>query len=207
MSRPTKGTVQQGTVQQLKRLARYIRGCPRCVLKFRWQTDPQSFCTYVDSDWAGCTKTRRSTSGGVCMRGQHPIRFWSRTQASVALSSGEAELTSIVKGSTEALGLSGMAKELGMGTHRNHLFTDSSAANGAVHRQGAGRIKHVCTSVHWVQEQSARGKIVYKKIGREANCSDLLTHHWTTATGAQHLERMGMKVLNVTGTAEPLAQI
>ena len=128
------------------------------------------------------------------MRGQHPIRFWSRSQAAVALSSGEAELTSIVKGSTETIGLKAMVEELGMGRHASFLFTDSSAANGAVHRIGVGKMKHVATNMLWIQEKCARGEIVYKKVGREANSSDMLTHHWAPADGIKHLSRMGMRI-------------
>eukprot|EP00969_Alexandrium_andersonii_P114563 5064557-Alexandrium_andersonii.AAC.1 len=35
--------------------------------------------------------SRRSTCGGVCMRGQHAIKHWSTTRKTIALSSGEAE--------------------------------------------------------------------------------------------------------------------
>ena len=44
-----------------------------------------------DADFAGCIKTRRSTSGGLVMRGSHVIKSWSTNQSVVAPSSGEAE--------------------------------------------------------------------------------------------------------------------
>ena len=46
---------------------------------------------YVDSDWAGCRKIRKSTSGGVLMLGTTAVRGWSTNQAVIALSSWEAE--------------------------------------------------------------------------------------------------------------------
>lgn len=50
---------------------------------------------YVDSDWAGCTHARRSTSGvAVFVLGANVFSHL-RTQATVALSSGEAELPSV----------------------------------------------------------------------------------------------------------------
>ena len=183
------------TVQRVKRLGRYIKGQPPCVLKYAWQVEPDSLITYTDSDWAGCVRTRRSTSGGVIFRGSHPIKSWSRTQANVALSSAEAELAAIVKGSTEMIGLGTMLEELGMGRARKWLYTDSSVANGAVHRQGSGRMKHVPTHCLWVQERSRLGEITYKKIGREANCADVLTHHWSAAAAHVHLQRMGQEAI------------
>ena len=52
---------------------------------------PEVVRAYVDSDWAGCRKTRKSTSGGVLYLGDTPVRGWSSNQAVIALSSGEAE--------------------------------------------------------------------------------------------------------------------
>ena len=70
---------------------------------------------------------------------------WARTQASVALSSGEAELGSLVKGSCEALGVRDMIRELGK-QMQCVVLTDSSAARGAVLRSFKERLKHVETS-------------------------------------------------------------
>ena len=47
----------------LKRIGRYLVGCPRYVQKLPWQSAPASLDTYTDSDWAGCKATCRSTSG------------------------------------------------------------------------------------------------------------------------------------------------
>ena len=60
---------------------------------------------WTDTDFAGCKRTRKSTSGGVAMFGNRMIKSWRSTQAIVSLSSGEAEYYGIVKGSSIALGL------------------------------------------------------------------------------------------------------
>ena len=59
MARPTSGDWAL-----LKRLARYLVGSPRAVAHYAWQHQAPGFDTYVDSDWAGCRATARSTSGG-----------------------------------------------------------------------------------------------------------------------------------------------
>ena len=124
---------------------------------------------------------------------RHLVKHWARTQASVALSSGEAELTSLVKGSCEALGVRDMLKEMG---HRSQCVveTDSSAARGTVHRSGKGRLKHLQASSLWVQEHAAAGSIKYKKISRSANGADLLTHHCAAAELHKHLQNLGVAV-------------
>eukprot|EP00969_Alexandrium_andersonii_P043348 1900718-Alexandrium_andersonii.AAC.1 len=64
----------------LVRLTRYLIQRPPCVYHFPWQYEGAAIRTYVDTDFAGCLHTRRSTCGGVCVRGQHTIRHWSTTQ-------------------------------------------------------------------------------------------------------------------------------
>ncbi len=63
----------------LKRVGRYLVGQPRVVQLMRWQAMPQMVDTHVDSDWAGCRESRRSTSGGVISMGSHAVKGWSST--------------------------------------------------------------------------------------------------------------------------------
>ena len=89
MSAPT-----ELSLNALKRLGRYLAGKPRLVYDYRWQSVSgitSGITVYTDTDWAGCPKTRKSTSGGAVMLGTHLIKSWSSTQPSVSLSSAEAE--------------------------------------------------------------------------------------------------------------------
>ena len=85
MSRPT-----DLAIGALKRLCRYLRDRPRLVFSYERQS-ADGIEVYANTDWAGCTRTRKSTSGGCLIVGRHLIKAWSATQASLALSSGEAE--------------------------------------------------------------------------------------------------------------------
>ncbi len=51
---------------------------------------------YVDSDCAGCPDTRRSTSGFVLMLNGAAVTWKSKRQSVVALSTAEAEASSII---------------------------------------------------------------------------------------------------------------
>ena len=86
MSSPT-----EGDWLALKRLGRYLIDKSRSVTKFSYQGPVRKVEVWVDTDYAGCRKTRKSTSGGQVLLGQHSIKSWSVTQAVIALSSGEAE--------------------------------------------------------------------------------------------------------------------
>jgi len=59
-------TPKESSMVKMKRLARYLLRCPRQVLVFRpcLEENPEML-VYSDSDWAGCLRTRKSTSGGV----------------------------------------------------------------------------------------------------------------------------------------------
>ena len=121
--------------------------------------------------------------------GGHCIKQWSKTQASIALSSGEAELYAIVKGTAEGLGLRTVAAEMGRAM-KVQICTDSSAAKGAALRTGAGRLQHVQTNMLWMQEKIGRGEVTVRKVPREQNVSDLFTHHWVSKEGRMHLPGM-----------------
>ena len=82
MSTPT-----DQSLKALKRLGRYLGGRPRLVYTHRRQ-EVDTIDVHVDTDWAGCVRTRKSTSGGAVMLGKHAIKHWSSTQPSVSLSSG-----------------------------------------------------------------------------------------------------------------------
>ena len=87
---------------------------------------------YADASYAGCKTSRKSTSSGCIKIGSHTLRTWCKTQSTVTLSSGEAELLAAVRGSCEALGAKTLLQELGT-TMGANLHVDASAALGIMH--------------------------------------------------------------------------
>ena len=85
-----------------KRLVRFLKGAGEVKFLYAWQNEDEAcdITVLVDSDWAGNTESRKSTSGGVLKVGKHVIRTWSSTQTTVATSSGEAELIAMYDGAT-----------------------------------------------------------------------------------------------------------
>jgi hypothetical protein len=175
--------------EALKRLGRYLLGCPRVVVHFEWQHDPQELSVMTDSDWAGCVKTRRSTSGGVIMRGSHLIKQWSSTQATVALSSAEAELISIVKGAAEGMGVRSLLRDLGSECEVV-LSADASAAIGICRRTGIGKLRHLDTRILWIQDKVKSAELVLRKVLGLENPADLMTKHLGADRIAGHMRRL-----------------
>jgi len=58
---------QMKHLTMLKRMARYLVGRPVLILNFGIcdEKDFETIIGYSDSDWAGCKRTRKSTSGGL----------------------------------------------------------------------------------------------------------------------------------------------
>ena len=118
---------------------------------FRWQSATRDLHTYTDSDWAGDKISRKSTSGGVAMLGNHCIKAWSTNQQVIALSSGEAEYYGLVKGASVALGIQSIMRDLGIKT-TIQLLTDASAAKGIANRMGLGKVRHIEVTQLWLQQ-------------------------------------------------------
>ena len=98
--------------KSLVRLGKYLKGKSRLVTRYRWQPISEMINTFTDSDWAGYKFCRKSTSGGLVQLGMHCIRSWFSTQTVIALSSGEAEFYSIVKGASQSIGIQSMLGDL-----------------------------------------------------------------------------------------------
>ena len=89
------------------------------------------------------------------MMGGHVLKTWSSTQATVSLSSGEAEFNGVVKAAGIALGQQSILRDLGY-VVPVRVWTDSSAAMGICQRQGLGKLRHIETHTLWVQEKVRR---------------------------------------------------
>ena len=97
------------------------------------------------------------------MRGSHCIRHWSRTQPTIALSSGEAELGGISKGMSQGIGLRSIAQDLGFDFSLK-VRTDATAAIGMSRRLGVGNIRHLDVTLLWVQDHVRSGDVALEKV-------------------------------------------
>jgi hypothetical protein len=165
----------QASWHALKRLCRYLVGLPRLIWRFQWQED-EGITVYSDTDWAGCPRTRKSTSGGCIMTGRHLLKSWSSTQSSVALSSGEAEFYGVVKASGYGLAYQALLKDFGMEKPLT-VYTDSTAAMGIASRQGLGKLRHLETTTLWVQQAVRCKRLTLRKVLGDENPADVFTKH------------------------------
>ena len=73
------------------------------------------------------------------MFGSHVLKTWSAIQASISLSSGEADYYGVVKAAGIAIGQQSLINDLGMSVCVR-VWTDSSAAIGICGRSGLGKL-------------------------------------------------------------------
>ena len=171
----------------LTRMAKYLKRRPRLLIKFSYQNATKSINTCVDADWAGEIATRKSTSGGLMQYGSHILKSWSSTQTVIALSSGESEFYSIVKGSSQSLGLQALMKDLNV-IGNIKVLTDASTGKAIASRRGLGRVRHIDVSHLWIQEKITNGSMELTKIKNTFNPSDMMTKHLGEAEMSQCME-------------------
>jgi len=101
------------------------------------------------------------------MVGKHPITSVVGTQTIIALSSGESEFYSAVRGTCRTIGIQSLAADMGWKLEVV-MVTDSTAAKGLASRRGAGTIRHIHCPALWLQQAIAQRRVtIEKKAGKE----------------------------------------
>ena len=90
---------------------------------------------YTDSSWAATREDMRSMSGEMLVHSGGLLRFWSRKEKAVSLTSREGELYFAVSTGVEAPGLRSWLRDFGVNTRvtiacDNHGVVDHTARQG-----------------------------------------------------------------------------
>ena len=99
----------------------------------------------------------------------------SRTQATPALSSCEAEIIAANEASKEGVCLKNLLNQIGGKVEMIELKCDASAAVAFGNRTGLGRVKHLELRHLWVQEQIQDKQLKMTKVSSEENLADIFT--------------------------------
>lgn len=170
--------LSMGTFLRFKRILRYLKECDQVGLVIKMPRLPKRIKIYVDSNWAGCGRTAKSTSSIWVEWGPFaPLRSACKTQGLIALSSGEAEYYAQLLGASEGLFIRNLLSEL------NHevdleICNDSSAARGICSRQGPGSQKHFNIKYLWLQDLVKKEEVKLSVVRGDKNKSDLGTKYF-----------------------------
>ena len=177
----------------LKRCCRFLVSARRCIWSFPRQSAVSCIEAYSDTDWAGCVRTRRSTSCSLLFHGKHLISASSTTQNVVSLSSGEAEYYGLVKTASRAMGLQALMRDFNKEVTIN-IYVDSTACKGIASRRGVGRIRHLHVQVLWIQDAVQAGKVRILKVDGSKNPSDMGTKHLAIRPLTSCMEKCGLRL-------------
>ena len=126
------------------------------------------------------------------MHGEHGVRWYSSTQATPSLSSGESEFNSVVKAVASGMGMQAFALDLGAKMDIS-VGTDSSAAIGMARRPGLGKTRHVATALLWIQAAIKKGTVkLFKEPGTE-NVADAGTKYLSGPKMEVIMDKMGFE--------------
>ena len=213
MSRPTTTSLIH-----LSHLIGYLKGTSEYGLKIRKSQKGKSILDMrdiemveprdehlleivTDADYAGCKKTRKSVSYQIYLDSSL-IESRVRGQKSVALSSGESEFVALVAASSEAMFIRHLVKFLLGSFPTTKARSDSSAARAMCHRQGVGRVRHIDSSMFWIQDRVQAKVIEVTAIPTAVNSSDIGTKSLSRARTKALMFIIGM----VTGYNNPVGE-
>jgi hypothetical protein len=152
---------------------------------------------YSDSDWAGCLDSRHSTGAYIFLAGQSPVSWSSKKQATVALSSTEAEYMAITQASKEAIWLRFLLSEI-LNRQLKKLpsitiFADNQGCIALAHNpEYHARTKHVDIQHHFVREKVEGGEVSLEYTPTGVMVADCLTKALPKEKFLQHRASMGI---------------
>ena len=85
------------------------------------------------------------------------------------------------------------------------VYADASAALGVIARRGIGKIRHLDTSMLWIQQKELQKAVEFLKVDGVINPADLMTKHLAAPTARTHADTLG--ITELTGRAEKAANL
>jgi hypothetical protein len=176
----TLGRLLARHAQQARRCFRYLSHTRTVALKFGGGPVSDSVIlgtSYSDSDWGGDPLDRKSTTGYIVKINNDTCVWQSKKQATVALSTAEAEYMAMSAATTEIVWVRSLLKELGFEqTTPSLLLCDNKpATNIAMNDAHHGRTKHIDLRHHFLRQHILDGDLKVAWIATEYQQADILT--------------------------------
>ncbi|XP_062713574.1 uncharacterized protein LOC134290444 [Aedes albopictus] len=142
-----------------KRILRYLKGTKAMKLTYSKDSE-EAFVDYSDADAGNDPDTRRSITGYVFKQAGGAISWSCRKQATVALSTMEAEYMAVSAATQEAMWWRGLREELHGVSEAVQIRCDNlSAVHLAKKEVGySPRSKHIDIRHHFVREKLAQNR-------------------------------------------------
>ena len=177
---------------QVKHLLAYLKGTQQHGIVYGCTTDGlQGWC---DADFAACTVSRKSRTGYIYSVAGGAIAWQSKLQATIALSTAEAEYTAASHAAKECTWIGRIARLLGV--HHDLppvLRVDNQAAiKLAVAGGHSARTKHIDVAAMHIRSAVLRKVLLVEYIQSKDNVADMLTK----PLAAENVQRL-IKVVGI----------
>ena len=182
----------------VKHVLRYLKGTLDYKLVYRKSEGGLTLHGYSDSDWAGSTTDRRSTTVYYFSlnRDGPPISWKSRKQPTVALSSCEAEYMALAACSQEGLFLEMLMRDfIPDVSFKPVVIKGDNQGSIALVKNNIvqNRSKHIDIKYHFIRSNYVNGLIDIMYTPTESNVADVMTKPMTK----QKLDRFKSQLFGV----------
>ncbi|GJU45458.1 putative ribonuclease H-like domain-containing protein, partial [Tanacetum coccineum] len=159
----------------VNRIFRYLKGKPTLGLWYS-RDSPFELVAYTDSDYAGATQDRKSTTGGCQFLGNRLISWQCKKQTVVATSTTEAEYVAAASCCRQILWIQNQLLDYGYNFMDTVINIDNNSTicimeNPVQH----SKTKHIEIRHHFIRDCNAKKLIQMVKIHTDHNVADLLT--------------------------------
>nr|GEU77416.1 putative ribonuclease H-like domain-containing protein [Tanacetum cinerariifolium] len=159
----------------VKRIFRYLKGHPTLGLWYL-KGSPLELIAYSDSDYAGASLDRKSTTGGCQFLGSRLISWQCKKQTIVANSTTEVEYIAASSCCGQVLWLQNQLLDYGYNFMQTKIHVDNESAicvvkNPVYH----SKTKYIKIRHHFIRDSYEKRLIEMVKIHTDSNVADLLT--------------------------------
>lgn len=153
---------------------------------------------FVDADYGGCRDTKRSTSGYMFIMAGAPVCWSSKCQATVALSTVEAEYVLLMRAAQQLMWMLSWMDEIFLPQPRlGLLYGDNMGAVAlTMNTRSHHKVKHISICEHYIRERVADGDIKVEFICGDSNPADMFTK--PLAHDTHHCYLSHLQILAVT---------
>ncbi|GKA01689.1 putative ribonuclease H-like domain-containing protein [Tanacetum coccineum] len=176
----------------VKRIFRYLKGQPKLGLWYP-KDSPFDLVAYTDSDYAGASLDRKSTTGGCQFLGSRLISWQCKKQTVVANSTTEAEYVAASSCCGQVLWIQNQLLDYGYNFMHTKIFIDNNSTiciikNLVFH----SKTKHIEIRHHFIRDCNEKKLIQMVKIHTDKNVADLLTKAFDVSRFQYLIASIGM---------------
>lgn len=157
-------------------MLRYLKGTQSFGVFYK-KGGGEELTVYTDSDYAGDTDDRRSTSGYAFILSEGAVAWASKKQPVVTLSTTEAEFVAAAFCACQCVWMRRILEEFGLGQAKSTtILCDNSSTiklskNPVLH----GRSKHIDVRFHFLRDLTKEGVIQLVHCRTEDQVADIFT--------------------------------